>query len=118
MKKVFNLNGYLFGCARKVFRWWPARTEALRRQWREVKGKDHFYECEGCNNWFVKSLVQVDHTRPVVDPETGFKSFDEYYQRLFCSASELQVLCKTGCHAIKTKEENKVRRQVKKEKKK
>lgn len=56
-----------------------------------------------------KPNVFVDHIEPVVNPETGFVSWDEYIERLFVEEDGLQVLCKE-CHDKKTKEEKERRR--------
>jgi 5-methylcytosine-specific restriction endonuclease McrA len=62
------------------------------------------YECASCHNEFVQTSVQVDHILPAVDPLIGFVSWDEFINRLFCPASNLQILCK-DCHQVKTKAE-------------
>lgn len=53
-----------------------------------------------CNELFPKHMVQVDHVNPVVGEE-GFQTWDIYIQRLFCEATNLQVLC-SFCHLAKT----------------
>lgn len=52
--------------------------------------------------------MEVDHIKPVVDPQEGFVSWDEFINRLFCEKDNLQALCKT-CHKIKTAKEKKKR---------
>jgi 5-methylcytosine-specific restriction endonuclease McrA len=62
-----------------------------------------------------RKMWQVDHVDPVgAGPVTthGFAGWDEYYRRLFCPVSNLQVLC-TVCHQIKTNKENAARRKKK-----
>lgn len=112
MKKAFNLKGYIFGCLRKIYRWYPPRKEALVLAQR---GKE--YECAACKGLFNSKLVHIDHIQPVIDPINGFVGFDSYIERLFCDVSNLQVLC-IYCHKGKTKIENKTRTIKKKEKKK
>lgn len=46
----------------------------------------------------------VDHIDPVIDPKTGFVSWDEVVKRMFCELEGLQVLCH-DCHTHKTKDE-------------
>ena len=46
----------------------------------------------------------VDHIHPVVDPETGFVSWDEVISRMFCEVEGFQILCH-DCHTAKTKDE-------------
>lgn len=67
-----------------------------------------FYTCASCGLDFPTKEVQVDHIEPVVDPEVGFVSWDEFISRLFVEEEKLQVLC-TTCHDKKTKKERKIR---------
>ena len=53
--------------------------------------------------------VAVDHIHPVIDPETGFTSWDDTINRLFCEAEGLQVLCR-DCHKRKTADERVLRK--------
>jgi len=57
--------------------------------------------CSKCNSWHMGKDIQVDHAIPVVDPNVGFKNWDTFISRLFCSKDNLSVLCKT-CHKAKT----------------
>ena len=53
----------------------------------------------------------MDHIIPVVDPKTGFTTWDEYIERLFVPKGGWQMLCKS-CHDTKTHEvENPLRRE-------
>jgi 5-methylcytosine-specific restriction endonuclease McrA len=70
------------------------------------------YRCSGCNAEFTSKDVQIDHIRPVVDPTTGFTTWDEFIERLFCPKDNLQVLCKT-CHDTKTQSEKTTRNSTK-----
>lgn len=45
----------------------------------------------------------------------GFPDLNQYKNRLFCDTTNLQGLCKT-CHDLKTKLENKIRRDNRKAK--
>lgn len=67
-----------------------------------------FYKCACCTEEFTLKEIEVDHIEPVI-PETGFNTWDEFIERLFCPAENLQVLCKT-CHKKKSKEENNKRK--------
>jgi 5-methylcytosine-specific restriction endonuclease McrA len=51
--------------------------------------------------------VFVDHVNPIVDPEQGFVSWDEFINGLFCERENLQVLC-GQCHDEKSLEERKI----------
>ena len=108
MQKKFNLNGYIFGALRRIWRWFPERKEALKRA--AGTGKD-WYRCADCGNFAYIKDVQIDHKDPVM-PVKGFDSWDKYIGRLFCSAGSLQVLCKP-CHKQKSTTENTERRKYK-----
>ena len=66
------------------------------------------YLCASCGGFFVARDVQVDHIDPVVSPEEGFQDGWTYFNRLYCEADNLQVLCKQ-CHREKTNAERKER---------
>ena len=114
-KKEWSPDGYLLAAFRKVFRWSPERRKALARAFKYKKGKIEFYECEECHEIVPRKEKQVDHTSPVILPQQGFIGYDDLRRRMFVSAVELKVLCKK-CHQKKTQAENKIRRQVKKDK--
>lgn len=65
------------------------------------------YKCNQCKNDFPAKEVEVNHIVPVV-PTSGFTTWDEVIERMFCEKNGLEVLCKP-CHRIITKEENKER---------
>lgn len=65
------------------------------------------YECAACKQLFKRQEIHLDHITPVVDPHTGFTTWDDYIARLF--EGELQALCLT-CHYEKSKQENIIRR--------
>jgi len=46
----------------------------------------------------------VDHIVPIVPPEKGFTSWDNFIEGLFCEEDNLQVLCRE-CHTSKSNEE-------------
>lgn len=56
--------------------------------------------------------MAIDHIESVV-PVTGFDNWQAYVDRLFCSAENLQVLCKEPCHKEKSLKENAERRAFK-----
>ena len=66
------------------------------------------YLCASCGGFFVARDVQVDHIDPVVSPEEGFQDWWTYFNRLYCEADNLQVLCKQ-CHKEKTNAERQER---------
>lgn len=103
--------GYAFAYLRRIFAWSPEKKIALKRQ-------EHgfgMYRCESCTQPFPKNKVHTDHKNPVVDPLTGFTTWDSYITRLFCSADNLQILC-VDCHKVKTAKEAKIRKEARKSK--
>ncbi len=102
---------FITSTLRGGMRRWPPKWKALKkaelgRKTNKKTGKlaMHFL-CYNCKEEYTAKDVQVDHVNPVVDPATGFVSWDLYIDRLFCEQTNLQVLC-TKCHKLKTKEEN------------
>lgn len=57
--------------------------------------------------------IYIDHIDPVEDPSSDWAGWDTYISRLFCEKENLQSLC-GFCHDIKSKEENKIRRERRK----
>jgi 5-methylcytosine-specific restriction endonuclease McrA len=66
------------------------------------------YRCAVCSLDFPAKDVQVDHIKPIVSVSAGFKTWDDFIDKLFCEAKNLQVLCKP-CHKVKTGKERKKR---------
>lgn len=81
--------------------------EAMHRQ----KIAADQYKCQGCNKVYRLRDVQCDHIIPCVDTKVGWQGLAEFAKRLFVDSSGLQVLCKDVCHANKTKQENKERKE-------
>jgi 5-methylcytosine-specific restriction endonuclease McrA len=102
--KTYNLQTRIRSALRKLWLWSPMRRNALAKA-RIGRG---LYECSDCKNIFSRQDIAVDHTIPVT-PISGFDTWDEFIQRLFCSPEGLKVLCSL-CHSLKTKEENVRRR--------
>jgi 5-methylcytosine-specific restriction endonuclease McrA len=113
-----RFRSFVTGALRTATRRWPPKYKALKeaftgRQTNAKTGKlAMHYRCAECSSEFVSGDVQVDHKKPAVDPAKGFVSWDVYVDRLYCEASNLQVLCKE-CHAIKTAKERTERKNVK-----
>jgi 5-methylcytosine-specific restriction endonuclease McrA len=59
------------------------------------------YRCNACGQWSPSTKVAVDHISPVIDVQAGFVDWNQFVDRLFCDASNLQVICDT-CHDAKT----------------
>ena len=62
------------------------------------------HRCSHCQKVFPKGVMRADHIEPVVDPEKGFTTWDDFIGRMFVEAEHFQSVCK-GCHDEKTKEE-------------
>lgn len=101
---------FITSTLRGGMRRWPPKWKALKdaelgRKTNKKTGKlAMHYKCASCHNEYTSKDVQVDHIEPVVNPATGFVSWDVYISRMFCEKHNLQVLC-TTCHKVKTKEE-------------
>lgn len=59
------------------------------------------YKCNRCGEIVKNKQFKVDHIECVVDPEKGFTTWDEYIERMFCTADQYQILC-SSCHDTKT----------------
>jgi 5-methylcytosine-specific restriction endonuclease McrA len=105
-KSEWNIEGYIFGALRKIWRWHPVRRAALKASSCGIER----HVCAKCKEVFPKKQVQVDHINPVIDPKTGFTTWDSYITRLLrVTILDVQVLCKV-CHRQKTNAENTERR--------
>lgn len=111
-------HSHIKGALRKGTRFWKPKLLCLEAAYVGVeKNKStgrmaKHYECAGCNEHFPAKEVQVDHIEPVMNPEHGFRSWDEVIERMYCDSTNMQVLCKT-CHAAKTLEERQLAKQIK-----
>ena len=95
---------------RQATRKWAPIQECKKRAWI----RRGWYVCEECHcetpttiktsDGKRKAGGAVDHTLPIIDPATGFVSWDETIERMFCELDNLKYLC-NDCHDIKTKEE-------------
>ncbi len=63
----------------------------------------------------VKNIF-VDHIEPIIDPKTGFTTWDECIDRMFCEKDNLQLLC-GECHDKKSMEERALTAKYRKERK-
>lgn len=70
------------------------------------------WKCKNCEKIFSSSKeLHGDHIIPVVDPNKGFTTWDEYITKLFLG--EIQALC-VECHKQKSGGENVIRREEQK----
>lgn len=70
------------------------------------------HRCSSCGGTFPKGQMRADHINPVIDPATGFDSWDEVVGRMFVEKSGYQAVC-VPCHKTKTGEERAVRERAK-----
>lgn len=103
-------------------RWAP--ISEVQKEARVARG---LYECAGCKEHVPNTVrdgrrrvqnIFVDHIDPVVDPEVGFTTWDDFISKMYCEKDNLQLLCK-ACHDIKSAEERTIaveRRRNEKEK--
>ena len=117
--------GLLKGAIRRVF----SRSELRRKALELSLVKDYadpkrprvtkWGRCTKCNKMEPAYLLEVDHEEPVVPVDGSFEdmSIDELVDRIWCDERLLKPMCKP-CHKLKSKEENKERRRLKKEKSK
>lgn len=91
---------------------WAPKNE-VKKEARVTRGK---YKCKSCNKTVGASKVIdgkrvnnvfVDHINPIVDPNTGFTTWDDFIERLFCEKDNLQLLCKS-CHDKKSYKEKEI----------
>lgn len=97
---------------RRISYQYPARKEVQKKA-RISRGKYRCASCLGEN--FGPRDIQMDHIVPVIDPHTGFTTWQDYIERLFVDESGWSVLCRP-CHESKTIRENLIRKEVKREK--
>lgn len=113
-KSSWNQETAIRGALRRVFSRSPVIREVMFKVRRLVpkynkdgsraKKDSVQYLCNVCQHWTGSTLVAVDHIIPVVSVDEGFVDFDTFIDRLFCDASNLQVICDT-CHQKKTNAE-------------
>lgn len=108
-----RLKAFIISTLRAGTRRFPPKYECLNAAKTEKKinvksGRlAQHYKCASCKQEFTSKDVEVDHIKPVIDPKKGFESWDKYIERMFCDATNFQVLCKP-CHLIKSKKEKEI----------
>ena len=102
-----RFKSFIKGNLRNATRKWAPISQALK----QARTRRGFYTCNGCkqevpnttrdeNGKRIKNVL-VDHIQPIIDPATGWVSWDDTIERMFCEADNLQVLCHE-CHKVKT----------------
>lgn len=110
-----KFTSFVKGNLRRATQKWAPIGQCLK----EARTKRGFYMCACCGEEVPSSIpvegsrrrqknVHVDHINPVV-PVTGWVSWDNCINTLFCELDNLQLVC-GECHSTKTKEENEERK--------
>ena len=104
-----RFNSFVTSTLRAGARRWQPKYDTLNAAKTEKKINEktgriaQHYRCAHCLQEFTSKDMEVDHVQPVVNPLTGFESWDVFIDRLFCEQDNLQAICK-ACHKIKTKQ--------------
>lgn len=105
---------------RRVFSRSNLRREALERQSVEYTDPKRprvtkWGWCAECGEFTPNYLLEVDHVNPVIKLDETLEdlNWDELVDRIWCDIGNLRAVDKT-CHKIKSKQENKERREFKK----
>ncbi len=107
-----RFNSFIKSGLRALSNKWPPKYETRKASWIErgiylcagYKTKAHKIKASILIKGERKNNVFVDHIAPVIDPRTGFTTWDEVVERMFCEKDRLQVLCKK-CHERKSNDE-------------
>jgi len=104
-----RFNSFITSLLRQGTRRWGPLQE-VKKEANVTRG---VYECAECKEHIPPTVregrkrvqnIFVDHIEPIVNPEVGFTTWDEYINRIFCEKDNLQLLCKP-CHDVKSLEE-------------
>lgn len=117
-----RFNSFIKSILRQGTRRWAPISDALKKA-RVSRG---VYLCACCGQEGPASIrldgkkyknAIVDHIVPIVPPETGFTTWDDCIQNMFCEEDNLQVLCHS-CHTEKSNEERDIAKQRRQQEKK
>lgn len=103
-----RFHSFVAGALRRASQRWGPKYDVLRA----AKTSRGVYTCAGYKRTPHSARakdVRVDHIFPVVDPATGFTTWDSFIERLFVEAPALQVLC-NDCHDHKSNDEKVLRK--------
>lgn len=106
-RKPFVLKQFVIQTLRRATYRYPPRNEVLKKA-RVARG---LYQCAECGppKTYKREQVAIDHTDPVVDPDTGFVDWNTYVSRMFPPEEGFSLLCQRH-HDIKTDKENRRRK--------
>lgn len=109
-----RFNSFVKSALRSASKRWPPKYECLSeaKQGKKINAKSgrmaEHYKCAKCSGEFTANNVQVDHINPLI-PVTGFTTWDDVVNNMFCEKDNLQVLC-LDCHKKKTQQEKEERK--------
>lgn len=108
-KKLPNLKSFVVQTLRRASFRWYARSEAMKAA-RVSRGT---YICEMCGPEVQHNVkeIQLDHRTPVIDPEKGFTTWDDFINRLFVDVSGWRVLCRKH-HEDVTEKQDEIRKKT------
>ncbi len=101
---------FIISVLRSGSRRWPPKFQTLNAAKTEKRiniksGRvAQHYQCNVCGLEFTNKDMEVDHIKPIINPKTGFKDWNQFVKNLFCDSDNLQAICKE-CHKTKTKAE-------------
>lgn len=108
-KKLTFLKKFLIPKLRSASYKFPPRSEAIKKA-RVDRGK---YKCAICEAIVGSKEFVVDHINCVVPIETGFTTWDDYINRMFCDEDGFQIICE-NCNRSKTLIEREMRKEYRK----
>lgn len=111
-KKKTNKWKYIENTLRAASRKWKPKNDAFVAA-RVSRGN---YECAKCKAIVKRGELNVDHKEAVINPMTGFTTWDDYIERLLLEEDGYQVLC-IPCHKEKTAFEDNYRGEMRRLKK-
>jgi 5-methylcytosine-specific restriction endonuclease McrA len=104
-----RFNSFIKSLLRSGTRRWAPISDVKKR----ARVRRGVYKCECCGTEGPATIrvdgkkmnnAVVDHIHPIIDPSTGFTTWDDCIERMFCEEDNLQLLCHV-CHTEKSNEE-------------
>ena len=120
-----KFNSFIKNGLRSMSRKW-APIHKVKTKARVARG---LYLCNECKQHVEGTVVQVekgrrkrvnnvfvDHINPIIDPKTGFTTWDDCIENMFAEEEGLQLLC-GECHDKKSMEERRITAEYRRERK-
>lgn len=107
-----QFRGWIRSALRRLSQRWKPLYQTYNKAKRAIEDTERslwgnrvrwVYQCEVCENWFPKKLVQVDHKVPCGSLSNIETDAGPFILRLLCEADGLRLLC-LECHHLLTKE--------------